>query len=141
MRGGAGASYRAHTEHLHGVTDGHAMAWPLRITGAGLHGMNIREKLGTAVRAHRRLFVAVVAALSVVTWTAVGASAWFIRDIVTGLPEDGDVREIGAMAQATTLLDVHGRPAFTIFKEQRIEVPLERVSPHVIKAITAVEDQ
>ena len=103
--------------------------------------MNIREKLGTAVRAHRRLFVAVVAALSVVTWTAVGASAWFIRDIVTGLPEDGDVREIGAMAQATTLLDVHGRPAFTIFKEQRIEVPLERVSPHVIKAITAVEDQ
>jgi 1A family penicillin-binding protein len=103
--------------------------------------MNIRDRLGTAVRAHRRLFVVVVAALSVVTWTAVGASAWFLRDIVTGLPEDGDVREIGAMAQATTLLDVHGRPAFTIFKEQRIEVPLERVSPHVIKAIIAVEDQ
>ena len=103
--------------------------------------MNIREKVGTAVRAHRRLFVGVMTALAVVTWTAVGASAWFIRDIVTDLPDDRDLREIGAMAQATTLLDVHGRPAFTIFKEQRIEVPLERVSPHLIEAITAVEDQ
>jgi penicillin-binding protein 1A len=82
-----------------------------------------------------------VAALSVVTWTAVGASAWFIRDIVTGLPDDGDLREIGTMAQATTLLDVHDRPAFTIFEEQRIEVSLDRISPHLVKAITAVEDQ
>jgi 1A family penicillin-binding protein len=103
--------------------------------------MNIREKLGTAVRAHRRVFIGFAVALSVISWTAVGASAWFIRGVVTGLPDLDDVRGIAAMAQATTLLDVHGRPAFTIFKEQRIEVPLDRISPHVIKAITAVEDQ
>ena len=34
------------------------------------------------------------------------------------------------MAQATTLLDLNGRPAFTIFKEQRIEIPLAKVSPY-----------
>ena len=103
--------------------------------------MNIRDKVGTAIRAHRRVFVGVVVALSVLTWTGVCASAWFIRDVVTGLPDRRGVHEIAAMAQASTLLDVHGRPAFTIFKEQRIEVPLDRVSPHLISAITAVEDQ
>lgn len=45
------------------------------------------------------------------------------------------------MAQATTLIDVKGRYAFTIFREQRIEVPLSRVSPHFISAVIAVEDQ
>jgi penicillin-binding protein 1A len=103
--------------------------------------MTMAEKFGAAVRAHRRLFVTFVIALSVLAWTAVGASTWFIREVVTGLPDKRGVREIGAMAQSTTLLDMHGRPAFTIFKEQRIEVPLERVSPHLVRALIAIEDQ
>ncbi len=45
------------------------------------------------------------------------------------------------MAQATTLLDVHGTPAFTIYREQRIEVPLAAVSPRLIRAVIAIEDQ
>ena len=45
------------------------------------------------------------------------------------------------MSQATTLYDVHDRPVFTIFKEYRIEVPLEAVSPNLRKAILAIEDQ
>ena len=45
------------------------------------------------------------------------------------------------MAQATTLLDAHDQRAFTIYREQRIEVPLARVSPHLVRAIVAVEDQ
>src|SRR5687767_704615 len=103
--------------------------------------MNISEKLAAAVRGNRRLFVACIVALSIVAWAAVGVSAWFVRGVVTGLPDKSDVREIGAMAQATTLLDVHERPAFTIFKEQRIDVPLERVSPHLVRAVVAIEDQ
>src|SRR5918994_2454947 len=103
--------------------------------------MNISEKLATTVRTHRRLFVVCLVAVAFGAWAVVGASAWFIRSVVTGLPDKSDVREIGAMAQATTLLDVRGRPAFTIFKEQRIEVPLERVSPHLVRAVVAIEDQ
>ena len=103
--------------------------------------MHISETLAAAVRKNRRLFVAGVVALSVVVWGALGVSAWFVRGVVTGLPDKTDVRGLGAMAQATTLLDVQGRPAFTIFKEQRIEVPLDRVSPHLVRAVIAIEDQ
>ena len=45
------------------------------------------------------------------------------------------------MSQATTLLDAHDQRAFTIYREQRIEVPLSRMSPHLVRAIVAVEDQ
>ena len=45
------------------------------------------------------------------------------------------------MAQATTLFDAADRPAFTIYKEQRIEVPLQKVSPHLVRALVAIEDQ
>src|SRR5215212_12203017 len=103
--------------------------------------MHISETLAAAVRKNRRLFVAGLVALSVAVWGALGVSAWFVRGVVTGLPDKADVRGLGAMAQATTLLDVKGRPAFTIFKEQRIEVPIEQVSPHLVRAIIAIEDQ
>ncbi|MGE3401209.1 MAG: penicillin-binding protein 1A [Vicinamibacterales bacterium] len=82
--------------------------------------------------------MAVVAAM---LWAGAGASAWFLRDVATGLPDRQAIQAMGAMSQATTLVDSKGRHAFTIFKEQRIEVPLERVSPHLIRAIVAVEDQ
>jgi len=45
------------------------------------------------------------------------------------------------MPQATTLLDANNQRAFTIYREQRIDVPLSRVSPHLVRAIVAVEDQ
>ena len=74
-------------------------------------------------------------------WGVVAGAAWFASDILTGLPDRETLRGVGTMAQATTLLDVHDKPAFTIFREQRIDVPLDRISPHVVRAIVAVEDQ
>ena len=82
-----------------------------------------------------------VLALALLMWTATGAIVWFLGAVLTGLPDEVAVRGVGAMSRATTLLDVHDRPAFTIFKEQRIEVPLARMSPHLVGAIIAVEDQ
>ena len=101
----------------------------------------VSEKIASVIRAHRGVFVAAVVALTVVMWVTVGALLWFVRDTVTDLPDREALRGVGSMAQATTLLDVKGRHAFTIFKEQRIEVPLERVSPNLVRAILAVEDQ
>ena len=40
-----------------------------------------------------------------------------------------------------TIYDAHDVPVFTIFKEQRIEVPLEQMSPNLVKAVVSVEDQ
>jgi penicillin-binding protein 1A len=74
-------------------------------------------------------------------WAGAGVSAWMLYDVVTGLPDKTAIRHVGTMAQATLLLDVHGKPAFTIFSEQRIEVPLSQVSRHLVQAIVAVEDQ
>ena len=54
-----------------------------------------------------------------------GWLAWFSYDLTTGLPDRQALRGLGDMAQATTLFDVSDQPVFTIFKEQRIEVPLD----------------
>jgi penicillin-binding protein 1A len=70
-----------------------------------------------------------------------GAAAWFAYDLTAGLPNRSEVQGLEEMAQATTILDAHDRPVFTIFKEQRIEVPLDRISPNLIKAVISVEDQ
>ena len=103
--------------------------------------MAIRDRAAALIRARRALFVGCLVTLSVFMWGVVGASAWFIRDVVTGLPDARNVREIAAMAQATTLFDRNGHVAFTIYKEQRIPVAIDRVSPHLVNALLAVEDQ
>jgi penicillin-binding protein 1A len=87
------------------------------------------------------VFAGAVAVLAVCLWTVAGLSAWVLHDIVTSLPDNTAIRQVGTMAQATLLLDANDDPAFTIYQEQRIEVPLAGVSPHLVKAIIAIEDQ
>ena len=103
--------------------------------------MKLAEKTAALIRTRRQAFVSLMGVIAVLMWSAVGTSAWWFKDVVTGLPSARDVREIAAMAQATTLYDAKGRQAFTIYKEQRIPVSLEHVSPHLVQAILAVEDQ
>jgi penicillin-binding protein 1A len=107
--------------------------------------MKVRIKLSPRLpapfRRHPSLFLASVVALTVAVWVGVIGTIWYARDIVVALPASEQLRGIGSMAQATTLFDRTDRPAFTIFKEQRIDVPLARISPHLVDAIIAVEDQ
>ena len=99
------------------------------------------DRLAALVRPRPELFAASVIALSATLWLALFTCAWFVASAVRGLPGSSDVRTVGAMANATRLVDVKGRHAFTIFQEQRIQVPLARVSPNLIRAILAAEDQ
>jgi membrane carboxypeptidase/penicillin-binding protein len=96
-------------------------------------------------RAHalgqRRAIVTAAVATLFVVWAFGAWMTWFTWHLSSDLPGPEDLGRIGDMAQATTLLDVHDKPAFTIYKEQRIEVPLARVSPLLIKAFVSVEDQ
>ena len=55
-----------------------------------------------------------------------GWPGWFTVDLDASMPGREGLGRVGDMAQATTLFDRHDQPAFTIFKEQRIEVPLSR---------------
>jgi 1A family penicillin-binding protein len=88
-----------------------------------------------------RLLVATTAITALIIASAAGIVAWFTFDVTDGLPDRQAINGLGDMAQSTTIYDIHDRPAFTIFKEQRIEVPLEQISPNFIKAVISVEDQ
>ena len=66
---------------------------------------------------------------------------WLTYDVLSGLPGRDGIRSLGNMAQATTLYDVSNRPVFTIFKEQRLEVPIAGISPHLLRAIVSIEDR
>ena len=77
-------------------------------------------------RTHPVVLAAAVLLLSAAVWSVVGWSTWYIHDLGAGLPDRLAMGRLGDMAQATTVFDGADRPVFTIFKEQRIEVPLPR---------------
>ncbi len=85
---------------------------------------------------------AVLAGLVLVVQLAVTLGVpWVIHRTVSDLPSIADVRQMGEMAQATVFYDVKDAPAFTIFEERRFEVALADVSPHLVDALLAIEDQ
>lgn len=105
---------------------------------------NLRTFRATATRAvhgHPRVFVAAVAMVALAFWVASTSTVLLARDVVNGLPNRSVVGTITQMARASTLYDVKDRTAFTIFKEQRLEVPLEAMSPNLVRALIAIEDQ
>lgn len=101
----------------------------------------VPDRLRVAIRRHHRVFVSAVAIAAVVAGTAVIGGAWLAYDVFSGLPDAAAIRNVGSMAQATLLVDREGKPAFTIYSEQRIDVPLSRISPHLVHALLAIEDQ
>ncbi|HET7697828.1 MAG TPA: PBP1A family penicillin-binding protein [Vicinamibacterales bacterium] len=104
----------------------------------------IRQRLNSVriwLAANPRAFAAAIVLMSLALVLTAGSSLWFVYDVTAGMPSRAQVRDLGEMAQSTTILDAKDAPVFTIFKEQRIEIPLERMSPVLIDAVIAVEDQ
>jgi 1A family penicillin-binding protein len=83
----------------------------------------------------RRRHVLIAGAL----FTALSTVA--VADIVIGSPGASEIRMLGNLPVATVVMDRQDRPAFTIFAERRYEVPLERISPTLVQAVLAIEDQ
>jgi penicillin-binding protein 1A len=69
------------------------------------------------------------------------AFTWVFVDLVGSIPSRSELGSFTAMRSANLLFDSADREFFTIAKEHRIEVPLNQVSPHLIKAVLAVEDR
>jgi 1A family penicillin-binding protein len=101
----------------------------------------LKRELAEARRQHPRLVVGVAAAVLLVALLSTVGGVWFLVGLGDGLPDQDAMRRIGEMDQATAVFDDKDALAFTIFKEQRIEVPLSEVSPNLTKAITSIEDQ
>ena len=94
-----------------------------------------------ARRLHPRLVLGVATAFLLIATVAGVSGVWFLLGLRTGLPDLATIQRIGEMDQSTAVFDDTDHLAFTIFKEQRIEVPLSGVSPNLVKAITSIEDQ
>ena len=103
--------------------------------------LRLVDRLKQGALARPRLTRAALIGAVPIAWLAIVSVAWFTYDVTHTLPGRREVRGMGNMAQATVLYDVADRPVFTIFKEQRIEMPLAEISPNLVNAVLSVEDQ
>src|SRR5579862_5279068 len=72
---------------------------------------------------------------------AASVGVWWWRDLVRDLPDEEAVGRIGDTAQSTLVFDASDQPASALFTEERIDVPLDHISSHFIRALITIEDQ
>ena len=78
---------------------------------------------------------------SVLIWTIAAVTvraSWLVK---SELGHAATIAELGAHPQSTIVFDRQNRQVFSFFVEQRVDVPLDRVSPRMIDALLAVEDR
>jgi len=102
---------------------------------------NLRREWDSVRRTHPRLVAGVFIGTAASALLVLIAATWFVISLRRDLPDVEALRRIGEMDQATAVFDREDHLAFTIFKEQRIDVPLSEVSPNLKNAILAIEDQ
>jgi penicillin-binding protein 1A len=102
-----------------------------RLKSLWLDGTRQVEALPFRVRAAIAVFGAVTSAYIL----------WFAIDVLASVPDRDEIRALRIMPQASMVFDANDRPVFTLAKEHRIEVPLAEVSPHLIRAVVAIEDR
>lgn len=93
----------------------------------------------TSVRPNNRIVATCL--LVAVTVCAVGlfvGARWYL---LAGLPDQHEIRRLGEMDQATMIFDADDQLAFTVFTQQRFDVPIGQISPDLVRAIVAIEDQ
>ena len=102
--------------------------------------MAIREQLvktGHYIRdTHRRL-----GRWAWPTWVAAFLVAVVAINLLVVVPGPGGIRAAADMPISTLIYDQKDRPVFSIFKEHRTTVQLKDISPNVIRAVLAVEDE
>ena len=88
-----------------------------------------------------KVLIAAVVLMSTLCWLAAVVAIRASWRATGELAHAATLAEIGAHPQSTIVYDRSNRPAFTFYVEQRMDVPLDRVSPHMIDALLAVEDR
>ena len=90
---------------------------------------------------HPREVRAAIRGSAVLAIVCVVAAGWFLLSLSRSLPSAESLARMGEMDQATAVYDASDSLVFTIYKEQRIDVPLESMGPYLVKALVAVEDR
>src|SRR5262245_15703184 len=88
---------------------------------------------------HPAIAYGVVGAFTLVALLTLISGVAFLVSLPSGLPDDAALSRIGEMDQATAVFDQSDQLAFTIYKEQRIEVPLSGIAPRLVQAVIAIE--
>ena len=101
----------------------------------------LKKEWTEARRQYPRAVPAVTIAIAILPLLVVAAGLWSLVALSSGLPDGDTIRKIGDMQQSTAVFDASDQLAFTIYQEQRIEVPLSEISPKLIHALIDVEDQ
>ena len=99
---------------------------------------NLRREWDSVRRTHPRLVAGVFIGTAASALLVLIAATWFVISLRRDLPDVEALRRIGEMDQATAVFDREDHLAFTIFKEQRIDVPLSEVSPNLKNAVLAI---
>jgi 1A family penicillin-binding protein len=89
----------------------------------------------------RGLVAGTILLLTGAMWFGVWRVAAFTWRVADELDNALALAELRPRPQTTVVFDRRGRPAFTFYQEQRTDVPLDSVSPRMIDAVLAVEDQ
>jgi 1A family penicillin-binding protein len=96
---------------------------------------------GVRAQAQRGGLVGLIVLMAMAGAYATSRAVAITRGIAAELDEARSLAALTPRAQASLVFDRAGHPAFSFFAEQRIDVPLDRVSPHMIAALLAVEDR
>lgn len=74
-------------------------------------------------------------------WTTAAALVVAAITFLVSAPGQGGIRAAARMPVSTLVYDMRDRPVFNIFREHRTPVALDAISPHLIRAVLAVEDE
>ena len=78
---------------------------------------------------------------SVIVWAIAVVAVRASWRLTEQLGHAATLAEIGAHPQSSVVYDRQNRQVFSFFVEQRVDVPLDHVSRHMIDALLAVEDR
>ena len=81
---------------------------------------------------------AILAAMAVPIVAGIGKASEVAAEQIGSLPNE---LATPPLPVPTTMLDADGNKIATLFEENRLEVPLDQISPYMQKAIVAVEDE
>jgi 1A family penicillin-binding protein len=87
------------------------------------------------------VLVGLILVLTICGWYAAYRTVRFTVLVAAELDLASELSTLTPRPQATVVLDRRGKPAFSFYTEQRIDVSLDQVSPHMVDAIVAVEDR
>jgi penicillin-binding protein 1A len=93
------------------------------------------------MQVRRTIVGGTVLVVAIALFSGAWQAAVFTRAVAAELAEATELAQLQPRPQSTIVFDRHGKPAFSFFVEQRIDVPLDRVSPRMIDALLAIEDR